>query len=253
MRTRVSIVSCIVAAALFAGATAASAPAAATKLQGTITWTTTATTNSDTPGGDAFTSRATRTVTLKVRMTKRPGAFGWQPEDNGSSYTGRYTLSSTRLERDSAGATTCTTTHAATGSGGGALPRKPRSTTAPALFGSILPSTASLGSRTKAIVLQPILRYKGQDSVTNTGSGISPCPGGQDLDPIDGSLGPTDSAAQICYPAGTSKRTTTPQAGSLVGAWKKTTRSFSFACSGSWKEPDAGTVTTRVTGSLKLK
>lgn len=44
------------------------------------------------------------------------------------------------------------------------------------------------------------------------GSGLSPCRSGQDVDPIDGSLAPTDSAQQICYPAGTSKRTTTPAA-----------------------------------------
>ncbi|MGK2936839.1 MAG: hypothetical protein ACSLFR_03385 [Solirubrobacteraceae bacterium] len=128
-------------------------PARGTKLQGTISWTTTATTTTDTPGGDVFTEKETRTVTLKVRMTKRAGAAGWQPEDNGSSYTVRYALTSTRLERDSTGATTCTTTHQATGSGGGNLPKKPRSTAAPSLFGSVFPSPASLGARTKAIVL----------------------------------------------------------------------------------------------------
>ncbi|MFA9271262.1 MAG: hypothetical protein ACEQSX_10975 [Baekduiaceae bacterium] len=245
--------SAITIAALVAGATASSAPAKGTKLQGTISWTTTATTKTDTPGGDAFTAKETRTVTLKVKMTKRAGAAGWQPEDNGSSYTGRYTLSSTRLERDSTGAITCTTTNESTGSGSGALPKKPRSTTPPALFGDVLPSTASLGARTKAIVLQPLLRYKGQATVKYEGSGLSPCQSGQDVDPIDGSLAPTDSSEQICYPSGTSKRTTTPRAGTVMGAWKKSARAFSFTCSDTWKEPEGKTVTTRVTGSLKLK
>jgi hypothetical protein len=252
MRARTGIASSVVAAALLAGVTGAPASAAGTRLQGTISWTTTATTSTDTPGGDAFTSKETRTVTLKVRMTKRPGAAGWQPEDNGGSYTGRYTLSSTRHERDSTGATICTTTHEATGSGSGALPKKPRSTTAPALFGTVLPSTASLGPRTKALVLRPILRYKGQDTVTYTGSGLSPCQGDQDVDPVDGSLGPTDSADRLCYPPGTSRRTTTPQAGTLLGAWKATTRAFSFTCSDSWSEPEGKTLAVRVTGSLKL-
>lgn len=253
MKTTSRIASGVTIAALLVGATASAAPAKGTKLQGTISWTTNATTKTDTPGGDAFTAKETRTVTLKVKMTKRAGAAGWQPEDNGSSYTGRYTLSSTRLERDSTGATTCTTTHEATGSGSGNLPKKPRSTTAPSLFGTVFPSTASLGARTKAIVLQPILRYKGQDTVKNEGSGLSPCQSGQDVDPIDGSLAPTDSSEQICYPAGTSKRTATPTAGSVVGAWKKATRAFSFTCSDSWKEPEGKTIATRVTGSLKLK
>lgn len=84
------------------------------------------------------------------------------------------------------------------------------------------------------------------------GSGLSPCRSGQDVDPIDGSLAPTDSAQQICYPAGTSKRTTTPTAGSVLGAWKKAARAFSFTCSDSWKEPEGKTVATRVTRSLKL-
>lgn len=241
------------AAALLAGVTAAPAQASGTRLQGTISWTTTAKTSTDTPGGDAVTLAETRTVTLKVRMTKRAGAFGWQPEDNGSSYTGRYTLRSTRLERDSTGATICTTTHEATGSGSGALPKRPRSTTAPALFGTVLPSTTSLGPRTKALVLRPILRYKGQDTVTYTGSGLSPCQSGRDVDPIDGSLGPTDSANRICHPSGTSKRTATPQAGMLLGVWKAKTRAFSFTCSDSWNEPEGKKLAVRVTGSLKLK
>ncbi len=244
---------CLTVAMPLAVGTAASAPAAGTKLQGTISWTTTATTNTDTPGGDAVSSKEVRTVTMKVRMTRRAGAAGWQPEDNGSSYTGRYTLSSTRTERDGTGATVCTTTHEATGSGSGALPRKPRSTTAPALFGSIVPATATLGPRTRALVLRPILRYKGEDKVTYTGSGLSPCQGGTDVDPIDGSLGPTDSSDRLCYPAGTNKRTTIPQATTLLGAWKQRSRAFSFTCSASWKETEGKALSVRVTGSLKLR
>ena len=247
---RASFVTAIV---VLAALTPADAPAAATKLQGTISWTTTVASATDTPGGDAFESRESRTVTLKVRMTKRSGAAGWQPEDNGSSYNGRYTLSSTRQERDASGTTTCTTTHEATGSGSGALPRRPRSTTPPVLFGDVVPSTAALGRRTKALILRPVLRYRGEDTTTSTGSGISPCESSREVDPIDGSLAPSDSATQVCYPAGTSKRTATPQAGTLVGAWKARTRTFSFTCSGSFKGSDGETVTIRVTGSLRLR
>ncbi|MBJ7519834.1 MAG: hypothetical protein JHC84_09090 [Solirubrobacteraceae bacterium] len=243
---------CLALTALLASAAFPALAGAATKLQGTVTWTTTATqsTNSE---SESFESKETRTVTMKVRMTKRAGAFGWQPEDNGSSYTGKYTLSSTRVERDSSGGPSCTTTNAGTGRASGKLPKKPRSTTPPALFASVLPSTATLGSSTKAIALRPILRYKGESTVVTTGSGLSPCQSGQDVDPIDGSLAPTDDATQICYPAGTSKRTTTPQAGTLMGAWKKGSRAFSFSCSKTFSQSEGRKVAVKVTGSLKAR
>lgn len=245
---------CITLAVLLAGSTVSAATAkGGNSLRGTISWTSTKTTDTDTPGGDKFTQKETRTVTLKVKMTKRAGAAGWQPEDNGSSYTGRYTLTSTRLERDSSGAVNCTTTHAATGSAGGALPKKSRSTSAPSLFGTVLPSTSTLGARTKAIELSPILRFKGQDTVNTTGSGLSPCQSGQDVDPIEGSLAATDDARQICYPAGTSKRTTTPRAGTLIGAWKSKSRAFVLTCSDTFTGGDDEKVTVRVSGTLKLK
>jgi len=252
MRARKPLATCVTVAALLAAFPSTSATAAGTKLQGKVTWTTTATTATDTPGGDVLSSKETRTVTLRVKMTKRAGAAGWQPQDNGSKYTGRYSLSSTRLERDADAQPTCTTTHEARGDGGGALPRKPRSTTAPVLFGDVVPSRASLGARTKALILRPILRYKGKDSTGSTGSGPNPCQDGQDVDPIEGSLAPNDSANRICYPAGTSKRTTTPQAGMLIGAWKAKTRRFSFACSDSWTEPEGVKLDIQVTGSLRL-
>jgi hypothetical protein len=246
------MVMCVTVAALLAAFPSSSATAAGTKLQGKVTWTTTATTATDTPGGDAVNSRETRTVTLRVKMTKRAGAAGWQPQDNGSKYTGAYRLSSMRVERDSDAQPTCTTTHEAVGNAGGPLPRRPRSTTAPALFGDVVPSTASLGARTKALILRPILRYKGKDSTGSTGAGQNPCQDGQDVDVIEGSLAPTDSANRVCYPAGTSKRTTPPQAGTLIGAWKAKTRRFSFACSDSWREPEGVTIEMKVTGSLRL-
>ena len=254
MLTPRRIATCITLAVLVAGGTASAASAkGGNSLRGTISWTSTKTTDTDTPGGDAFTQKETRTVTLKVKMTKRAGAAGWQPEDNGSSYTGRYTLTSTRLERDSSGVVSCTTTHAGTGSASGALPKKPRSTSAPSLFGTVLPSTSSLGARTKAIELSPILRFKGQDTVTTTGSGLSPCQSGQDVDPIDGPLAPSDDARQVCYPTGTSKRTTTPRAGTLIGAWKAKRRAFVFTCSGTFAGGDGEKTAVRVSGTLKLK
>lgn len=254
MLTRTRITACFTLVVLLTGSTASAAPAkGGGALRGTISWTSTKTTETDTPGGDAFTQKETRTVTLKVKMTKRAGAMGWQPEDNGSSYTGRYALTSTRLERSVDGVVSCTTTHVASGSASGALSKKPRTTSAPSLFGSVLPSTASLGAQTKAIVLRPILRYKGKDTVTTTGSGISPCQSGQDIDPIEGSLTPTDDARQICYPAGTSTRTTTPRAGIVLGAWKSKSRKFAFTCSDTFTGGDDEKVVLRVSGTLALK
>lgn len=252
MLSRALVAACVSVSALAFAAASPALADAATKLQGTVSWTTIATQSTSTES-ESFESKETRTVTMKVRMTKRPGAVGWQPEDNGSSYTGRYSLSSTRIERDSSGGASCTTTHAASGGASGKLPKKPRSTTPPALFASVLPSTASLGSTTKAIALRPVLRHKSEDTVITTGTGLSPCQSGQDVDPIEGSLAPTDSATQVCYPAGTSKRTTTPQAGTVIGAWKKKTRAFSFACSGSWNEPGGRKVAVKFTGSLKAR
>lgn len=247
------ILACATLAVLLTGSAASAATAkGGGSLRGTISWTSTKTTETDTPGGDAFTQKETRSVTLKVKMTKRAGAIGWQPEDNGSSYTGRYTLTSTRLERSIDGVVSCTTTHVASGSASGALPKKPRTTSAPSLFGSVLPSTASLGAQTKAIVLRPVLRYKGKDTVTTTGSGISPCQSGQDVDPIEGSLTPTDDARQICYPAGTSARLTTPQAGAVFGAWKAKSRKFVFTCSETFPGGDDEKVVTRFSGTLKV-
>ncbi len=243
---------CLAVIALLVSAAFPAFASAATKLQGTVTWTTTMT-QSTSSESESLESKETRTVTMKVRMTKRAGAFGWQPEDNGSSYTGKYTLNSTRIERDSSGAPSCTTTQTATGGASGKLPKKPRSTTPPALFATVLPSTASLGSQTKAIALRPILRHKGEATVITTGSGLSPCQSGQDVDPIDGSLAPTNDARQICYPAGTSKRTTTPQAGTVMGAWKKGSRAFSFSCSKTFSEPEGRKVAVKVTGSLKAR
>ncbi len=218
-----------------------------TTLAGTISWTTTITTAKDEPGGDALNGTETRQVTMKVRMTKRPGAYGFQVEDNGSSYTGAYTLSQTRLERDIDGTVDCTVTHDATGSASGPLPKKPKSTTAPAMFAQIAPSTSSLGARTKAIVLTPILRYAGTDTITYTGSGLSPCQSGQDVDPIDGSLAPNDNSQQICYPAGTSARVAGASAGEIVGAWKAKKHAFVFTCSQSWTDVNGRTTTTTIT------
>jgi hypothetical protein len=231
----------------------ASAAKAGTTLQGTVSWTTTVSTSTDVPGGDATTGTEVRKVTMKVKMTRRAGAASWQVEDNGSSYTGSYALNSQRLERDGGGTLDCTVTHAAAATAGGALPRKPKSTTPPALFSSIVPGTSSLGGRTKAIILTPILRFSGTDTTTYVGAGISPCQGGQDVDPIDGSLSPSNDARQICYPKGTSSKTATPTANDVVGAWSPSKKAFVFDCTKTWDAGNGQTVTTAISGALKLK
>lgn len=235
------------------GGGAAGAAGSGTQLVGTIGWTTTVTADDDVPGGDRLTSKEVRTVALKIRMTRRKGAFGWQPQDDGSSYTGRYTLDSTRVARDPDGSPSCTTTHAASATASGKLPRRPRSTTPPVLLGSVVPATATLGPRTKGLVLTPILRYRGSDTVTDTPMGIAPCQGGTLTDPVEGSLAPVDDARQVCYPAGTSKALTTPQAGQVVGAWRRATRTFVFTCSRTVKDENGRTVAVKVSGALKLR
>ncbi len=243
----------LIVAGVVAGALASPATAASPSLQGTVTWTTTSVYNKDVPGGDLTTGTETRTVTMKLKMTRRSGAAYWQVEDNGSSYDGTYTLATTRLERNSGGGVDCTVTHAVTAPAGGALPKKPTSTKAPALFSDIRPGTSSLGSKTKAIVLTPILRYSGQDTTTYTGSGISPCQDGQDVDPIEGSLSPSDDARRICYPKGTSAASARANANDVVGAWNNKKKAFVFDCTTTYDDGNGATVTTTLSGSLKLK
>ncbi len=247
----------ITVAAVVALAGAALAPAAVAKtpstLQGTVSWKTTTSTNRDIAGGDATSGTETRTVTMKVKMTKQPRAFYWQVEDNGSSYTASYTESGQTLQRDFWGTVDCTVTVAASGNAAGKLPKKPRSTSAPYLGAVIVPGTSSLGSKTKAIGLSANLRYSGQSTATFTGSGLSPCESGQFTDPIDGSLSPSNGALGICYPAGTSSKTKIPAGSNLVGAWKKSKKVFSFNCQTTWNSSESQQVTTTVTGTLKLK
>ena len=186
-------------------------------------------------------------------MTKRAGAAGWQPQDNGSKYTGAYDLSSSRVERDADAQPTCTTTHEAVGDAGGALPRKPRSTHGPRPVRrrrAVDGLARRTGRRRSSFGRSCATRARTRRAPP--GPGQNPCQDGQDVDVIEGSLAPTDSANRICYPAGTSKRTTPPQAGTLIGAWKAKTRRFSFACSDSWTEPEGVKLEMKVTGSLRL-
>ncbi len=247
----------ITVAAVVALAGAALAPAAVAKtpstLQGTVSWKTTTSTNKDIAGGDATSGTETRTVTMKVKMTKRSGAFYWQVKDNGSSYTGRYTESGQTQLRDYWGTVDCTVTSVGSGNAAGPLPKKPRSTSAPVLSAEIVPGTSSLGSRTKAIGLSTNPRYSGQETITSTGSGMSPCQSGQDTNPVGGSLSPNNGAMGICYPAGTSSKTGIPAGSSLVGAWNRGKKAFIFNCQTTWKSGDHEQTTTTVTGTLKLK
>ncbi len=249
----------ITVAAVVALAGAALAPAAVAKapsaLQGTVSWKTTTSTNKDIAGGDATSGTETRTVTMKVKMRKRPGAFYWQVEDNGSSYTGRYTSSGQTLLRDFWGTVDCTVTWVGSGTAAGPPPKKPRSTSAPVLSAEIVPGTSSLGSRTKAIGLSAGARYSGQETRTFTGSGLSPCESFKETDPIDGSLSPTHSDSRlICYPAGTSSKTAIPAGMGLVGAWNRGKKAFIFNCKKAWNiDVNGQQTTTTVTGTLKLK
>lgn len=253
LRATVVLVAAFATAASLAPA-AVGAPAVkkGETLVGTVSWTTTTVIDDDVPGGDKSTGTSTTKVTMKVKMTRRGEAYYFQMEDNGSSYAGTATLASTDLERDFDGNVNCTVTHSMTGSGSGPLPKKPTDTKAPSMFSTIVPGTAALGSKTKAIILKPILRYTGTDTTTYAGSGISPCAGGQYVDPVEGSLSPNSSANDICYPKGTNSKNAPTVAGDIVGAWNNSKKAFVFNCTKTIPG-DGATVTTTISGVLKVK
>lgn len=246
-------ISLAIAVTAVAATAAPTASAAGNTLSGTISWTRTVTTAQDVAGGDATSGTETTQVTLKVRMTKRSGAASYQVEDNGSSYQGTYHLSTQTQERDGAGTVDCVVTHAATATASGKLPKKPSSTSAPVLFSTILPARGSLGSATKGIVLTPVLRYKGTETITYAGAGISPCDPGQDVDSVDGSLLPANDSRHVCYPAGTSKAINTPTANDVVGAWNNKKKAFIFDCTTTYQDGAGVTVSIKVSGALKRK
>ena len=158
-----------------------------TSLVGTVSWTTTITTALDVPEGDATTGTETTSVSMNVKMSKRPAADTWQVEDNGSSYAATYTLASERKERDFFGTVDCTVTHAVNATAGGPTAEASDQHQAPAMFTEISPGTSAFSAKTKVMTLTPILRWEGTDTVTYTGSGNSPCTNAQDVDPVDGS------------------------------------------------------------------
>jgi hypothetical protein len=251
-RTRLlAAASALTLAGLAAAALAPAAESASPTLRGTVTYTTTIVTNTD-DGTDSKTGTETQTSTMNIKMSRRPAAHYWQVEDNGSSYTGKYTMTSTALERSADGTVNCTTTHSATATAGGKLPKRPTSTTPPALFSDITPGTSALNAKTRQIVLTPILGYKGDDTTTYVGSGISPCEGGSFTDPITGTFTPANDSRQVCYPAGTSAKGSA-QANGLVGAWNNKKKTFNFNCTKTYDDGNGGKVTTTISGTLKLK
>jgi hypothetical protein len=249
------LTTCSVTAMALAAPAAGVTPAAkkGTTLVGTVSWTTTITTALDVPEGDATTGTETTSVSMKVKMSKRPAAATWQVEDNGSTYAATYTLASERKERDFFGTVDCTVTHAVNATAGGPLPKRPTSTSAPAMFSNITPGTSALSAKTKVMTLTPILRWEGTDTVTYTGSGNSPCTNAQDVDPVDGSLAPTSDARKICFPKGTKPSQISASAGTLVGAWNNGKKTFVFDCTQSWPDGEGRTITLEVKGALKLK
>jgi hypothetical protein len=255
MSTRTRLLAAASALTLTGLAAAALAPAAESaspSLVGTVTYTTTIATSKDT-GTDTKSGTETQTVTMNIKMSRRPAARYWQVEDNGSSYTGKYTMTSTALERSADGTVICTTTHAASATAGGKLPKRPTSTTPPALFSDITPGTSALNAKTKQIVLTPILGYKGEDTTTYAGSGISPCEGATFTDPISGTFTPANDSRQVCYPPGTKAKGQSGGANGLVGAWNNKKKTFVFTCTKAYDDGNGGKVTTTITGTLKLK
>jgi hypothetical protein len=243
--------SALTVAGLVAAALAPAAESASPSLTGTVTYTTTIVSNKES-GTDTKSGTETQTVTMKIKMSRRPAAHYWQVEDNGSSYTSKYTMTSTALERSADGTVNCTTTHSASATGGGSLPKRPTSTTAPVLFADITPGTSALNAKTKQMVLTPIIGYQGDDTTTYAGSGISPCEGGTFTDPITGTFTPANDSRQVCYPPGTSAKGS-GGANGLVGAWNNKKKTFVFNCSKTYDDGNGGTVTATVSGSLKLK
>ena len=246
MRPSTFVRTAAVAAAITIAAAAAvpAATAAPSTLKGTVTWTTTVTLNDDQHDdvgfGDLRTGTTTWSVTMKLKMARGGGT---KVVDAGSSYTGTFTDNRTTQERSNDGTVNCTITAAGTGAAGGPLPKRPTSTTAPALFAQ------TLGK--KGIALTPILRYAGTQTTTYTGVGISPCQSGQDVDAIDGSLAPTYSSEWVCYPPGTSKALGAPAGSPIIGAWSASKRAYSFNCSHTWNAGNGQTIATTIKGTLK--
>lgn len=244
LRIAVVTTAVIGTAAIAATVSVPAATAAPSTLKGTVSWTTTVTLNDDKHDdagfGDLRTGTTTWTVRMKIKLAK---ANGTSMADVGSSYSATFTDNRTTQERSNDGTVNCTITSAGTGTAGGKLPKRPTSTTPPALFSTLRGS--------KAIMLTPLLRYKGTQTTTYAGVGISPCQSGEFTDPIDGSLAPTYSSDWICYPPGTNKKLIAGSAGTVVGAWSAGKKGYSFTCSNSWNAGDGQTIKTTITGLLK--
>ncbi len=237
----------LVAAGCAVAALAVTAPAsqaAVKQLKGTVTWSSTTTFERGDDPQSITTGTEKVQVTLKVKLTRRAGAYGWQVENGGSSFTGSYSLDRRTEERDIDGNLTCIRTSVGTGKGGGAIPKSGT----PSLSSNIIggPRTGPGGT----LVLSTNLRYEGEQTHTDAGQGISPCQSGTDVDPIEGSLAAGNDARRVCFPSGAKKNAQV--AGNVIGAWKASKRSYSFSCTNRWSEPqNARSYLQTFTGSLK--
>ncbi|MEH3055108.1 MAG: hypothetical protein PGN13_14100, partial [Patulibacter minatonensis] len=138
-----------------------------------------------------------------LKLTHRAGAYGWQVENSGSSFTGSYALDRRTEERDIDGALTCIRTSVGSGKASGSIPKVPKSgspTLTPTIIGG--PKTGPGGT----LVLSTNLRYKGEQTHTDAGQGIAPCQSGTDVDPIEGSLAAGNDARRVCFPSGAKKQ-----------------------------------------------
>jgi hypothetical protein len=251
---RVAAALSVIGIAIAAAMPAATAANGGPPIRGTVTWTTTVVLNDDKHDdagfGDLRTGTTTTSTTLKIKL-QRDMRYDktFSIQDVGSSYTGTFTDNHTTLSRDSFGTVDCTLTTAGSGTGGGPFPKRPTSTTAPALFAHVVPGNPPLSARTKVLILTPVIRYKGSETTTYAGSGNSPCEPGTETTSIDGSLSASDSADRICLPAGTAKSVAV-DANGVVGRWVPAKKAFIFDCTKTWVA-DKSTITTTIKGTLK--
>ena len=223
---------------------------------GTITWTTVTQTRRDESNengaGSLFTSTMTDTATIRVKL-RRDGQskMRFEVADAGSTFTSQRKGLDTILLRSYSGETNCSSTITTdTGASGAFLPAD-SDAFAPTLVAVVVPgySPPTLGRKTKAISIFPVIKNSGTITETAVGSGTYPCESTTATVPLEDDATWTGGSYETCFPAGVNARALHGQGG-LIGVWRQATKSFVFDCSQIVEIID-GTVTMTIKGTLR--
>lgn len=249
------VVSGVVLGVLVASPASASAPAKKSKAQsltGTITWSkTTITTYLDEgdPVSGTWSQRTTtESATLKVSVRKDP------------AFTRTYVLKRTKVPYSSTmkgwavsddysfEQVVCTTTTNESAAGKGKV------AVAPHVFGRFNPNkdVPILDRRTKGISLPAVMSVSGTSSVSQEGSGTSPCTNGTWSDPLDVTVSTSlIDSRWVCKPKGLTK----VPAGEmpLYGVWSNKRKGFDFVCHHTFGDGRGTTQELAISGFLKYK